>query len=43
MSPLSCRSLLKGAAALGGTPALPTWGFAQTSPRTALTVGTRTL
>lgn len=43
MSPLSRRSLLKGAAALGGTLALPSYGFAQTSPRTNLTVGTRTL
>lgn len=40
---ISRRTLLKGAAALGGTLALPMRSSAQSTPQHTLTVGTRTL
>ena len=43
MPHLSRRSVLMGAAAFGGSMALPMRGFAQSAPQNTLTVGTRTL
>lgn len=43
MPHLSRRSVLMGAAAFGGSMALPMRGFAQSAPQHTLTVGTRTL